>query len=337
MATLEEKLSPEMKEKVRASVAITDKFKVTTTSSDVADDDVNIDKFFGKLSKDQSLSLRPEDVEKKDTEVELALQQCDKLTQQVKDYHEQFVIRGNQALYRLLADIYGFALKIRLSEYRTHIHVAMISALRDRDIKVQENTSEMTVLVKYIVGSDRRKAANFSRVLEVALKENLSANDLPAYIERRGGIAQIHATEQESFAKEQGLVIQDKRTALLREMLINKAWESSITLNYGTEVFAHGLDGIDNARSDFVFFMTRFDQSKKCFKVLHAHKFGEKFENQLIRRMTQGVKADVETLQSSIARYRQSLVDKKLVPEFIAEIWLKNQPKLESNMNSSSA
>lgn len=337
MATLEEKLDPAIVDKVRASIAVTDKVNVTTKDAAVPEDEVCIDSFFSNQSKERVLSLRPEDVEKKDTEVELALQECDKLTQQVKDYHEQFVVRGNQALYRLLADIYGFALKIRLSEYRSHIHVAMISALRDRDIKVQENTSEMTVLVKYIVGSDRRRAANFSRVLEVALKENLSANDLPAYIERRGGIAQIHATEQESFAKEQGLVIQDKRTALLREMLINKAWESSITLNYGTEVFAHGLDGIDNARSDFVFFMTRFDQSKKCFKVLHAHKFGEKFENQLIRRMTQGVKADVETLQSSIARYRQSLVDKKLVPDFIAEIWQKNQPKLESNLNSSSA
>jgi hypothetical protein len=336
MATLEEQLDPAVVDKVRASIAVTDKVNVTTIDAAVPEDELSIDSFFSNRSKESVLSLRPEDVEKKDTEVELALQECEKLTQQVKDYHEQFIVRGDRALYRLLADIYGIALKIRLSEYRSHIHVAMISALRDRNIKVQENTSEMTVLIKYIVGSDRRRAANFSRVLEVALKENLSANDLPAYIERRGGIAQIHTTEQESFAKEQGLAIQDKRTALLREMLINRAWESSITLNYGSEVFTHGLDGIDNARSDFVFFMTRFDQSKKCFKVLHAHKFGEKFENQLIRRMTQGVKADVETLQSSIARYRQSLVDKKLVPEFIADIWQKNQPKLESNLNSSS-
>lgn len=336
MATLEENLDPAIVDKVRASLAVTDKINVTTINASMPEDEVSIDSFFSNRTKESLLSLRPEDVEKKDTEVELALQECDKLTQQVKDYDVQFVVRGNQALYRLLADIYGFALKIRLSEYRSHIHVAMISALRDRDIKVQENTSEMTVLVKYIVGSDRRRAANFSRVLEVALKENLSANDLPAYIERRGGIAQIHATEQESFAKEQGLVIQDKRITLLREMLINREWESSMHINYSSEVFSHALDGVDDARSGFVFFMTRFDQSKNTYKVLHAHKFGEKFENQLIRRMSQGVKADLESLQASLVRYRQSLINKKLVPNFIADIWQKHQPKLESNLKMNS-
>jgi hypothetical protein len=333
MATLEENLSPEMREKVRASLAVTDKVKVTTTSSETADD-INVDEFFGNMSKEKSLTLRPEDIEKKDKEVEMALEECNQLSQQVYDYHEEYIVRGHQALYRLLADIYAFALKVQLSEYRSHIHVAMVSALRERKIKVQENTSEMTVLVKYIVGPDRRKAANFARVLEIALKENLSAKDLPSYIERRGGIAQIQVTEQESHAKEQGLLLQDERIAILREMLINKEWESNSSLKYDLHVHSHALDDMDEMRSDFVFFMTRFDHSKKTYRVLHAHKFGEKFENQLIRRMSREVKADVSSLKSSLARYRQKLVDKKLVPEFIADIWKKNQPKLGVEKNA---
>ncbi len=333
MATLEENLSPEMREKVRASLAVTDKVKVTTTSSETADD-INVDEFFGNMSKEKSLTLRPEDIEKKDKEVEMALEECNQLSQQVYDYHEEYIVRGHQALYRLLADIYAFALKVQLSEYRSHIHVAMVSALRERKIKVQENTSEMTVLVKYIVGPDRRKAANFARVLEIALKENLSAKDLPSYIERRGGIAQIQVTEQESHAKEQGLLLQDERIAILREMLINKEWESNSSLKYDLHVHSHALDDMDEMRSDFVFFMTRFDHSKKTYRVLHAHKFGEKFENQLIRRMSREVKADVSSLKSSLARYRQKLVDKKLVPEFIADIWKKNQPKLGMEKNA---
>ncbi len=333
MATLEENLSPEMREKVRATLAVSDKVKVTTTNSEAADD-VNVDEFFGNMSKEKSLSLRPEDIEKKDKEVEMALAECNQLSQQIYEYHEEFVVRGHQALYQLLADIYAFALKVQLSEYRSHIHVAMVSALKERKIKVQENTSEMTVLVKYLVGPDRRKAANFSRVLEIALKENLSAKDLPSYIERRGGISQIQVTEQENFAKEKSLLIQDERIAILREMLINKEWESTSSLNYDLQVHSHALDDVDEIRSDFVFFMTRFDRTQKTYRVLHAHKFGEKFENQLIRRMSRGVKSDVGSLKSSLVRYRGKLIDKKLVPDFIADIWKKNQPKLGMEKNA---
>ena len=42
MATFEENLSPEMREKVRASLAVSDKVEVTTTNSEAADD-VNVD------------------------------------------------------------------------------------------------------------------------------------------------------------------------------------------------------------------------------------------------------------------------------------------------------
>ncbi|WP_114697446.1 hypothetical protein [Polynucleobacter necessarius] len=88
----------------------------------------------------------------------LALKECDALTDQAAKFQEEFIIRGNQALYKLLSDIYSFALKVRLSEYHHHIIVVMKSALKDRDIKVQENTSETMIIVKYIVGDDRKRA-----------------------------------------------------------------------------------------------------------------------------------------------------------------------------------
>jgi hypothetical protein len=320
MATLEENLSPEVLEKVKASLAVTSKVKVTTADTEAANDEVNVDAFFGNISKEDASLIRPEDIEKKDQEVSLALKECDALIQEADKFHQNFVVRGNLELYKLLSSIYAFVLKVRLSEYRHHVMVAMISTLKDRGIKVQENTSELMVIIKYILGGDRKKAVNYCRVLEIATKENLAAKDLPDYITRRGGIGQIYATELDCLNKHQGAKVQERRLDLFREMLICKEWESNFEVAYPNDAHLHS-DEIDCKRSDFVFLMTRYDKSKGVYKVLHAHKFGEKFENHIIRFMTRGTKMDVEKLESNLRNYCQKLVDKKIVPDVIARIW----------------
>lgn len=338
MATIEQNLDPQVLEKVKASLAVTGKVNVTTTDPDEAAqtpstppaDEVNVDAFFGQTSKEQEGELRPEDVDKKDQVIMLALKECDELTRQANHFQEEFIVRGNQALYKLLSDIYTFALKVQLSEYHHHIIVAMRSALKDRNIKVQENTSEMMVVVKYIVGADRKRAANYTRVLEVAVKENLAAKDLIDYINRRGGVSQIYQTEQEAAAKQLGALSQEKRLGVFREMLICKEWDSTIDFTFDGKAHMHS-DEDDCKRSDFVFFMARYDRSKGVYKILHAHNFGEKFENQIIRFMTKGVKANLETLEGNLRAYCQKLIDSKKVPEVIANIWRKGRLQLSGN------
>jgi hypothetical protein len=340
MATIEQNLDPQVLERVKASLAVTGKVNVTTTDPDMElskdpspsntaepKAEINVDDFFGQSSQEQAADLRPEDIDKKDQTIMLALKECDELVRQANQFQEEFVVRGNQALYKLLSDIYTFALKVQLSEYRHHIIVAMRSALKDRNIKVQENTSEMMIVVKYVVGADRKRAANYARVLEVATKENLAAKDLMDYIARRGGISQIYQTEQETAAKQLGAQSQEKRLGVFREILICKEWESTIDFSFAEKPHLHS-DEEDAKRSDFVFFMARYDRSKGVYKILHAHNFGEKFENQILRFMTKGVKANVETLQEHLRTYCQKLIDAQKVPEVIANIWRKGRLQL---------
>ncbi len=331
MTTIEQNLSPEVLEKVRASLLVTDKVNIvparSASSSESIDEEINVDSFFGTTTNDQAQAFRKEDVYKKDQEVMLALKECDALTDQATKFQEEFIIRGNQALYKLLSDIYSFALKVRLSEYHHHIIVAMKSALKDRDIKVQENTSETMIIVKYIVGGDRKRASNYARILEVATKENLAAKDLVDYIARRGGIGQIHTTEQENAAKQLGEKSQEKRLGVFREMLICREWESKTDLAFAEKAHLHS-DEEDCKRADFVFFMARYDRSKGVYKILHAHNFGQKFENQMIRFMTKGVKANLETLETNLRNYCQKLIDAQKVPEVIANIWRKGRLQL---------
>ena len=353
MATIEQNLSPEVLEKVKASLAVTGKVNVTTTDSEAATpsssepsapaapaatptEEINVDDFFGQTSSEAAAQLRPEDIAKKDQVIMLALKECDELTRQANQFQEEFVVRGNQALYKLLSDIYTFALKVRLSEYHYHIIEAMKSALKDRSIKIQENTSEMMIVVKYVVGADRKRAANYARVLEVAIKENLAAKDLLDYINRRGGVSQIYQTEQEAAAKQLGAQSQEKRLGVFREILICKEWESTIDFSFTDKPHVHS-DEEDAKRSDFVFFMARYDRSKGVYKILHAHNFGQKFENQIIRFMTKGVKANLETLEANLRSYCQKLIDTQKVPEVIANIWRKGRLQLGNGVANSAA
>lgn len=336
MTTIEQNLAPEVLEKVRASLLVTDKVNITTTDTavhKVPTEEINVDSFFGATTREQASEFKPEDVYKKDQEVMLALKECDALTDQAAKFQEEFIVRGNQALYKLLSDIYSFALKVRLSEYHHHIIVAMKSALKDRDIKVQENTSETMIIVKYIVGCDRKRASNYARILEVATKENLAAKDLVDYISRRGGIGQIYTTEQESAAKQLGEKSQEKRLNVFREMLICKEWDSTIDFAFNGQPHMHS-DVEDCKRSGFTFFMARYDSSKGTYKILHAHNFGEKFENQIIRFMTKGVKVSLENLEANLRTYCQKLIDTKKVPEVIANIWRKGRLQLPATQQA---
>ena len=320
MVTIENNLGLDVMEKAKASINVSGIVNVTTIDTEVLKDDIDIDSFFGNISKEESSMIRPEDVERKEQEVILALKECDDLIIEANAFQQNFIVRGNQELYRLLSEIYAFALKVRMSEYRHHINEAMILALKDREIRIQENTSEMMVIIKYIVGQDRKRAGNYCRVLEIAIKENLAAKDLPEYIAHRGGISQIYSTEQENDAKAQGSKIQEKRLAIFREMLICREWESNFEINYPHEPHLHSDDD-DCKRSDFVFFMARKDRLTGSYKILHAHKFGARFENQVIRLMTSVNKISLSDLEKNLRRYREILIEKKIIPDVIANIW----------------
>ena len=320
MVTIENNLGLDVMEKAKASINVSGIVNVTTIDTEVLKDDIDIDSFFGNISKEESSMIRPEDVERKEQEVILALKECDDLIIEANAFQQNFIVRGNQELYRLLSEIYAFALKVRMSEYRHHINEAMILALKDREIRIQENTSEMMVIIKYIVGQDRKRAGNYCRVLEIAIKENLAAKDLSEYIARRGGISQIYSTELENDAKAQGSKIQEKRLSMFREMLICRAWESDFEITYPNEPHLHS-DVDDCKRSDFIFFMARKDRLTGSYKILHAHKFGERFENQVIRLMTGVNKLSLSDLEKNLRRYREILIEKKVIPEVIANIW----------------
>ena len=98
-------------------------------------------------------------------------------------YVEKFVVQGNEELYGLLGGVYGFMLTVNESPFRDHILMRMREWLSSqKGIVLNETTAIETVVVRYIMPTDRQTAFNYARVMKVAFLEKIAAKDLAGYI-----------------------------------------------------------------------------------------------------------------------------------------------------------
>lgn len=293
--------------------------KGTVKTIDAADDALDITNLFSIGAKN-GLALRPSDKKVQDKEVIEALKAGDALSVKNELYHKEYVVRGNQALYELLAEIYALALKINMSTSRANILDAMRKKLKDRDIKTQFNTPAMTTVVKYVVGADRATASNYSRVLSVAMEENLAPNELAAYISRRGGISQIHGLEATIAAKKLGEKESKERLDILREYYSLSRMTSTEKFTYGGETLVHNFEKQNTAETaTFCFFMTTYDEAKDEYTIISAHDLGKTYEDALLRTLFKDATNDLKLLRKGLRRFEEQLVQDINSPEGLVD------------------
>jgi hypothetical protein len=316
-----------MREKVEEFVAdkkasIELKDNATVKIADAANDEsMDFDNVF-TFKKKQLNNLRPSDKTELDNEVNQVLTACDLLAEKNKKYHEDYVVRGTQALYGLLADIYAMGMKINLSYSKDNILDAMRKKLSHRGIRTHFNTPLMTTVIKYVVGAERQTAANYSRVLTIAMNENLAASELADYISRRGGISQIHNNELAENNKKLSKHDAEARQSLMREFFYWSKFNSKASVNYDTKkILTHQLNSSSKSASFYVFLaykeMPEAGQKLGKFSVLSGHDVGDKFENLLLNLITKDMNLDLNKLRAAVNKYQKSLIEKKKIPEHL--------------------
>ncbi len=268
----------------------------------------------------KGMIVRPSDKVVMDKEIDKYLKAGDALSVKNELYHKEYVVRGNQALYELLAGIYSLALQINMSASRVNILEAMRNKLKDRDIKTQYTTPAMTTIVKYVVGADRATAANYSRVLTIAMDENLSPDELAAYISRRGGISQIHGTEAKDAAKKLGEKENKERMDILRDYFQLQRWVTPHKFKYEGEVIEHNSDKqTAKETATFCFFMTVYDDVKDEYYIINANDLGKTYEDALLRVLFKDAPNDLNRLRKGLRKYEEQLIADKSVPDGLAE------------------
>ena len=120
--------------------------------------------------------------------------QADDLAIEHENFHEHYIVGGRAALYELLSKIYGLAEQLDSYSDRDEQLGLLRTVLAEKyGIRTQENTSDTTVLVRYITKADRKTAHVYSRAIETARQNGIASNNFVGYIEQAGGVERIRS------------------------------------------------------------------------------------------------------------------------------------------------
>lgn len=226
-------------------------------------------------------------------------------------YNDEYVVRGNKALYDVLAAIYEYALQINGSAFKDAIVAHMVKVLKDDyKVKTTSKTHWMTTVVKLIVkGTDRQTASNYSRILQIALEENLAAADLAQYIERRGGVAKVRETEAAAAAVSTATDIAKVRGELVKEYYLNAALQSHSIIECDLKGQIWGGDGRTSSEDTkhelgkFEFFVTISIGGNK-FRVVEIGKCSKTLEDQILRLIARTFRQSTEEMQAAVTEIK---------------------------------
>ena len=139
------------------------------------------------------------------------------------DFNENYIVKANDALYDLLADIMAFADMVMVSPLKIEIISKMRSVLsKEHRIKTQRNSSDILILVKFVVRTSRKNAHVYARVLDLAYKSDVMPSELPDFIREHGGIDRIRESNVEVKASAKKKVKDEYQIKFIRALLNEK-------------------------------------------------------------------------------------------------------------------
>ena len=101
---------------------------------------------------------------------------------------------SNNRLYGILKQAYGFYLVMKQDDskdVRKEKLDAMEAFIAERNYVFTPSTHDMTRVVKCVFGLERRRVSAYSIALREALRQEVSADDLVAFLQDNGGVEQL--------------------------------------------------------------------------------------------------------------------------------------------------
>ena len=151
---------------------------------------INVDSFMQLSSvKKDAAKLKPNDLIEKEQEIASIVQAVKVLESEHASYVDEYITRGNQALYGVLAKIYALAVQVNHSDNKDSILKNLRNAMSlQKKIKTQKNTTALTMIIRWVVGGSRQLVHTYSKALEAAYKDNIAAEELAMYFTKQGGL-----------------------------------------------------------------------------------------------------------------------------------------------------
>ena len=129
--------------------------------------------------------------------------------------------KANEGLYALLSsclEMFNSKFVTAGDTDRKTLRQELATLLKTDGIKVQTNTPTLTMFVRYVFGSDRKRAHGYAYVLKAAISYEVTAEDLAKFIVEQGGIEEI---KRKMVASEEALANKAKREKALEAVNAN--------------------------------------------------------------------------------------------------------------------
>ena len=252
-------------------------------------------------------SRRPSDKSANDVQVDMVLGQASNLAKMNDQYVETYVVRGTRELYALLGAIYSYALQINESPLRDHILQRMRERLdSDHEIKTQANTPWMTTVLRFILPTDRQTAYSYSKVLQVAHDENLTAQELPGYIKERGGIGKITATKDAAENVKSIKEHKEAKVQMLKKILLANAKTAQTVVDVDNKFILNTVaEGKKEGMFEFAVCVNPGGQERRVVRFI---KVNEAMEAQILAMVAEAsLSDDLESVQGKLDVLREKL------------------------------
>ncbi len=120
--------------------------------------------------------------------------QLDSLVVKRKQWEATDYKKANEGLYSLLAsclDVFNSKFVIASDEDKKTLRSELKARLTADGVRVQRNTTTLTMFVRFVFGSDRKRAHGYTYVLKAAISYEIAAANLPSWIVEQGGIEEV--------------------------------------------------------------------------------------------------------------------------------------------------
>lgn len=120
--------------------------------------------------------------------------QLDGLVVKRKQWEATDYKKANEGLYNLLAsclDVFNNKFVNASDDDKKTLRGELKNRLTADGVRVQRNTTTLTMFVRFVFGSDRKRAHGYTYVLKAAISYDVTAASLPGWIVDQGGIEEV--------------------------------------------------------------------------------------------------------------------------------------------------
>lgn len=225
------------------------------------------------------------------------ISQAEELATEHDLFNDKYIITGRRKLYELLSKIMGLAEQFEASPDKEDLFFNLRYKLKEANIKVQENTSDVALLVKYITRSDRKTAHVYTRAIETAMACHFKAAELPQVIIEAGGLEKMRLAGVDDEKVDEQQQLEDERLELTRTYLQSRGY-----FPFAKFASPNQFDGINNDNCEFEYVVCTV--SNGHYNVVCKLPAEVELENYALKKLSAYLCKDMDKAREAIAKMR---------------------------------